>query len=147
MSNRDDPLEDRLVMLCSLKCVIFGRMDSGENTHTNGSPIEPQSSKKDDIYTQVRVDGHIKAKSSLKTATRGLFWYESFDILDTPPLASYLTLQVRRHEPHDDTFDSPAIISRSRESSSGLTRTLRTASVPGLCLHKTFPSSMGLRDV
>ncbi|RAL09596.1 GTPase-activating protein BUD2 [Aspergillus homomorphus CBS 101889] len=60
-------------------------------SHSNSAPASAVS----DYYTEVLLDGEIRAKSAIKYRTANPFWREDFTFSDLPPVLSQVSILVK----------------------------------------------------
>ncbi|KAI2795115.1 hypothetical protein POX_a01720 [Penicillium oxalicum] len=65
-------------------------------SHNHSAPASPKVS---DYYTEVLLDGEIRAKTAVKHRTTNPFWREDFTFSDVPPVLSQASILVKTLNP------------------------------------------------
>lgn len=65
-------------------------------SHPSSAPVPPKVS---DYYTEVLLDGEIRAKTAVKYRTTNPFWREDFTFSDLPPVLSQASILVKTFHP------------------------------------------------
>ncbi|KAJ5232081.1 hypothetical protein N7468_005037 [Penicillium chermesinum] len=65
-------------------------------SHANPAPSPPKAS---DYYTEVLLDGEIRAKTAVKYRTTNPFWREEFTFNDLPPVLSQASILIKNLNP------------------------------------------------
>ncbi|KAJ5898865.1 hypothetical protein N7495_003609 [Penicillium taxi] len=65
-------------------------------SHNCSTPSSPNTS---DYYTEVLLDGEIRAKTAVKYRTTNPFWREDFTFSDLPPVLSHASILVKTLNP------------------------------------------------
>lgn len=84
-------------------------------SHGHGAPSSPV--KISDYYTEVLLDGEIRAKTAVKYRTANPFWREDFVFYDLPPVLSQASILVKTLNPtqRDWTLIASGTYSSSQE--------------------------------
>lgn len=71
---------------------------SRKQSRSHGHPA-PSSPKVSDYYTEILLDGEIRAKTAVKYRTTNPFWREEFTFNDLPPVLSQASILVKTFHP------------------------------------------------
>lgn len=72
------------------------RSRKASRSHAHPAPASP---KANDFYTEVLLDGEIRAKTAVKYRTTNPFWREDFTFNDLPPVLSQASILVKTLNP------------------------------------------------
>ncbi|CAI7617148.1 unnamed protein product [Penicillium manginii] len=86
-------------------------------SHGYSAAAAPSPPKPSDYYTEVLLDGEIRAKTAVKYRTTNPFWREDFTFNDVPPVLSQASILVKTMHPtqRDWTLVSQGTYSSTQE--------------------------------
>ncbi|KAL1962980.1 hypothetical protein VTN77DRAFT_8826 [Rasamsonia byssochlamydoides] len=87
----------RIERLLSLR-ITEAKMTNGKDDDTSMSKAQSKSGVSD-YYTEVLLDGEIRAKTAVKQNTATPFWREDFTFSDLPPVLSNVSIQLKTLNP------------------------------------------------
>lgn len=107
--NKESPTKDlfrieRILNLRITEAKLFNAKEedtprSRKQSRSHGYSAAPSPPKPSDYYTEVLLDGEIRAKTAVKYRTSNPFWREDFTFNDLPPVLSQASILIKTMNP------------------------------------------------